>query len=398
MSIQGSKNATLPILSTAVLFKQEVVLHNVPELSDIYVMLDILSHLGATYSFDQGTVQLDCKNLKNRRIPEEFSNKLRASSLILGPMLARFGDCELGMPGGCVIGNRPLDLHFKGLQALGSAVYVESGMIRAQTEGLEGEFTLDFPSVGATENLISATVFNKGTVTLHNVAIEPEIMSMIEFLNQAGAKIERKEPATLVIEGVDALNSVEFRVPPDRIEAGTFLVAAFATKGNVTLRDANPDDMQAVLQKLSEMGAKIDIEGDRISLAYDGEIHGTTIKTSTHPGFPTDLQSPFCVLMTQATTPSILVENIFNSRYRYIDELQKMNANIRVEGNVAYVEPSRLSGCKIHSHELRGAASMILAGLTSDGVTRVTDLHYLYRGYESLVEKLQHLGADICYF
>lgn len=397
VSIQGSKNATLPILSAAILFKEEVILHNVPELSDIHVMLEILEYLGATYTFEQGTVHLNCENLQNRSVPDELSNKLRASSLILGPLLARFGYCELGMPGGCAIGNRPLDLHFKGLQALGSEIYLESGMIRAQTEGLKGEFTLDFPSVGATENLLSASVLSDGVVTIHNIAIEPEIMSMIDFLRKAGARIYKKDPATVVIEGVNELSSVEYYIPPDRIEAGTYLVAAFATKGNVTLLDVDPEDLHAPLQKLQEMGAHIEIGENSVSLSYNGEIRSTTIKTSTHPGFPTDLQSPFCVLMTQANAPSILVENIFNSRFRYIDELIKMNAMIRVEGNVAYIEPSKLSGCKINSFDLRGSAAMIIAGLVSEGVTRVTDLHYLYRGYEALIEKLQHLGADICY-
>lgn len=398
VSVQGSKNAALPILAAAVLNGEEVILHNVPELSDIRAMLEMLEYLGATYTFENGVVHLNTKDIQLKRIPDEMSNKLRASSLLLGPLLARFGSCEVGMPGGCSIGARPLDIHFKGFEKLGATVYLENGMIRAiSNNGLDGDFTLDFQSVGATENLIMSAVLGKGKVILRNIAMEPEIMNMIDFLNKGGAKIRLTDAATCEIEGVDMIGYTEHQVDPDRIEAATLLIAGLATKGEVTVSGSNPDDMSIFLDKIREMGARVVIEHDKITVSYVGPLQGVTIKTAVHPGFPTDMQSQMAVLMTQAESSSLVVENIFSNRYQHIGELQKMGAKARVEGNIAYIEPSELTGCRVAGYELRGAASMIIAGLLADGVTRVSNLHYLYRGYENFIEKLIHLGAEISY-
>jgi len=397
VSVQGSKNAALPQLAAAILSSEEVILHNVPNLSDIRVMLEILGHLGATYTFEDGVVHLDTKNVELKKIPDDLSNKLRASSLLLGPLLARFGECEVGMPGGCSIGSRPLDIHFKGFEKLGAEVYLENGMIRAKGSDLNGEFTLDFQSVGATENLIMSSVLGKGRVVLRNIAVEPEIMNMIDFLNKGGARIRMIDSATVEIEGVDKIGYVEHQVDPDRIEAATILLAGAATRGEVTVVGAKAEDLSILLDKLQEMGFKVIVERDMITVSYQGEFTGTTIKTAVHPGFPTDMQSQMCILMTQASTSSLVIENIFNNRFQHIGELQKMGAKARVEGNIAHIEPSELTGCRVAGYELRGSAAMVMAGLIADGVTRVSNLKYLYRGYEAFIEKLQHLGADISY-
>jgi UDP-N-acetylglucosamine 1-carboxyvinyltransferase len=301
------------------------------------------------------------------------------------------------MPGGCTIGSRPLDIHFKGFEKLGAEVYLENGVIRAQTEQLEGDFTLDFRSVGATENLIMAAVFSPSRVVLRNIATEPEIMNMIDFLNKAGARIRLTGQATVEIEGVPRLSYCEHQIDPDRIEAATLLIAGFASGGEVTLTGAKVEDLKVLLEKLQEMNAKVEIGPDYITVGYQGEILGTTIKTEVHPGFPTDMQSQMCVLMTQASTSSLVIENIFTNRFQHIGELQKMGAKARIEGNIAYIEKSNLTGCRVAGYELRGAASMVMAGILAEGVTRVNNLKYLYRGYEAIIEKFQHLGADIAY-
>lgn len=398
VSIQGSKNAALPVLAASVLFQGEVVLHNVPNLADIHSMLAILEYLGSKCSFVDGVVRLDNTNLESKSIPDELSNRLRASSLLLGPLLARFGKAEVAMPGGCKIGTRPMDIHFKGFEKFGAEVLLENGLISLEGDHLEGEFTLEFPSVGATENLVTAAVFNKSRIVLRNFAKEPEVLDLIRFLQTGGARIAFGEDhSSLIIEGISKLQHVEFTIQPDRIEAGTFLIAAFATKGNVQLTGVNPEHLSFVLEKLSEMGAKIDIEKDKISLAYDGVIKGTHVKTEVYPGFPTDLQSQMGVLMTQAEKGSSLTETVYERRFSYIDELLRMNGKVKVESRTAYFEPSELSGCRVEGFDLRGTASMIIAGLVSEGVTHVSGLHHMYRGYEAFIEKLQHLGADICY-
>lgn len=398
VSIQGSKNAALPILAASVLFKGEVILHNVPNLADIHSMLAILEYLGATHSFDNGVVRLNCSKIESKPIPEELSTKLRASSLLLGPLLSRFGKAEVAMPGGCKIGTRPMDIHFKGFEKFGATYTLENGFISLEGQDLEGEFTLEFPSVGATENLVAAAVHNSGRVVLRNFAKEPEVLDLIRFLQTGGARIAFGEDhSSLIIEGVKNLFNAEFTIQPDRIEAGTFLVAAFATKGNIQLNGVNAEHLSVVLEKLTEMGAKIEIEKDKISLAYDGKINGVHVKTEVYPGFPTDLQSQFGVLMTQSEQSARITETVYERRFTYVDELLRMNAKAKIEDRTAYFEPSQLSGCRVEGYDLRGTASMIIAGLLAEGVTHVSGLKHMYRGYEAFVEKLQHLGADIGY-
>lgn len=393
---QGSKNAALPMVSAFPLIP-EVELYNVPNLSDIHVMVDILKELGAEGDFRHGVIRLNMENLQNKPISEEHANKLRASSLFMGSMLGRFGEAEVGLPGGCVIGNRQLDIHYKGFESLGASVDLENGAVSLKAPSIEGRFTLSFPSVGATQNLISAAVLSKGETILHNIAIEPEVIDMIHFLNAAGANIQFIQPNTLHIVGVSKLRKVRYKVQADRIEAITLLIAGLATKGSVTVAHCDPSHFSYPLQMLEDMGAKLSIGGDYVTCSYQGALRGITLKTDVYPGFPTDMQAQFSVLMTQAQDASMLTEAIFNNRFRHLDELNKMNASINVEGKTALIKPSKLSGCRVDSYDLRGAASMIIAGLIADGMTSVSSLKYLYRGYEDFVGKLNYLGADISY-
>lgn len=397
VTTQGSKNAALPILAALPLLP-EVELTNVPDLSDIHVMVDILKYLGAEGSFKEGVVKLNLRNLMNRPISEDFSNKLRASSLFMGPLLGKFGEARVGMPGGCVIGSRPLDIHLSGFKTLGSDIEQDFGNITVKTSGLEGSYTLPFPSVGATQNFISAAVFSTGVVQLNNIAVEPEIFELVDFLNAAGADITFSHPKTLTIKGVDRLTPVQYKVQPDRIEAFTLLVAGVASKGSVKVTHMVPEHLNAPLQALAEMGVKVEIGDDWAEATYVGPLNGIQVETGVFPAFPTDCQQQLSILMALAETPSVLTEKVFNSRFKHLDELRKMGAEIKIgENNVAVFQHSNLTGCRVDSYDLRGAASMIIAGISSKGVTTVQSLRYLYRGYEEFIEKLNYLGAEISY-
>ena len=398
VGVQGSKNATLPILASAVLFNKKVKLRNVPDIADVHSMLEILEYLGASCSFENNVVYLDGSQIQNKTITDDLSSKLRASSLLLGPLLARFGFCEVGMPGGCSIGPRPLNFHFDGFEHLGSSVSVEEGIVKATANSIKGDFTLEFPSVGATQNLINSAIFANGSVILRNIAIEPEVMAMIEFLNGAGAKIKVFEQNSVEIIGIKELVQTEYQIPFDRIEAGTIACAALATKGDVLIKGVNPNDMAIVLQKLADMGAKIEIKENSVRVKYVGNLIGTNIRTGVHPAFPTDMQSQFSVLMTRAESMSVITETIFNNRFRHLDELMKLSGDITIEKNTAVINPSQLSACRVHGYDLRGSASMVIAGLVAKGATRVDGLEYMYRGYENFIEKLIHLGAEVYYF
>ncbi|MED4285552.1 UDP-N-acetylglucosamine 1-carboxyvinyltransferase [Priestia megaterium] len=400
VTTQGSKNSALPLLASLPLF-DEVEIANCPDLTDIHVMVDTLKYLGATGSFSDGVVKLNLRNIMNRPISEEFTNKLRASSLFLGSLLARFGEARVGMPGGCVIGSRPLDIHLNGFKSLGAEVDKGAGNITVTSNGLEGQFTLPLPSVGATQNLIYASVFSPSEVKLHNIAIEPEIFELVDFLNAAGANITFENPKTLTIRGVKRLNPIQFNVQPDRIEAFTLLVAGVATKGSVKVTHCRPEHLTAPLQALEAMGAKVEVGDDWIEASYIGPLKGIQVETGFYPAFPTDCQQQISILMALAETPSILSEKVFNSRFRHLDELRNMGAEIKINDNSAVIQRSEnergMIGCKVDSYDLRGAASMIIAGMVSEGVTTVQSLRYLYRGYEEFIEKLNRLGAEISY-
>lgn len=397
--VQGSKNAALPILAATVLVPKQITLYNVPDIVDVRAMLEIMEFLGSTYTFENNVLVIDNSNLENKTISDELSSKLRASSLLLGPLLARFGSCSVGMPGGCSIGPRPLNYHFDGFEHLNSTVSVEKGIIKASSKDIKGEYTLEFPSVGTTQNLVNASVYTKEEVTINNIAIEPENMALFNFLNTMGADVNMVGSNSVKIKGVERLRGGEFTIPFDRIEAGTLLVAAFATKGEITLKGVDAQEMSSILQKLMDMGAHIEVADNEVTLKYNGKILGTNIRTGVHPAFPTDMQSQFSILMTRAEKDnfSVITETIFDNRFRHLDELRKMSAEIHVEKNMAIIYPSKLSACPVKGYDLRGSASMVIAGLIAKGATRVEGLDYMYRGYESFVEKLTHLGADIYY-
>lgn len=397
--VQGSKNAALPILAATVLSHRKVTLYNVPDIVDVRAMLEIMEYLGAVYTFKNNVVVIDNENLENKVITDELSSKLRASSLLLGPLLARFGSCSVGMPGGCSIGSRPLDYHYDGFKHLNSTVAVDEGFIKATSTDIKGDYTLTFPSVGATQNLVNASVFTKEGVIIRNIALEPENMALFDFLNTMGADVKMMDTNAVKVTGVESLRGGEFTIPFDRIEAGTLLVAAFATKGEITLTGVKANEMSSILQKLMDMGAYIETTENEVTLKYNGKILGTTIKTGVHPAFPTDMQSQFSILMTRADKDnfSVITETIFNNRFRHLDEVRKLNAEITIEKDVAIIYPSKLSACPIKGYDLRGAASMVIAGLIAKGATRVEGLDYMYRGYEAFIEKLTHLGADIYY-
>lgn len=397
VGVQGSKNAVLPIIAASVLNKKNITLRNVPHINDVQSLLEILASLGMEYTYEKNVLKMNGEKIKNTVITDELTSKLRASSLLLGPLLARFHSCGVGMPGGCSIGPRPLNYHFEGFEQLGANIIVEEGIVKAKSKNISGEFTLPFPSVGATQNLISSSVLSKGKTFIHNVAVEPEVMALIDFLNESGAKIEVFDTNSVKIIGVDSLKSVEYTIPSDRIEAITLLCAGAVTKGDITVRGIEPKDLHNVLQTLSNMGLEVTTKKKSVRVRYVGKLNGTTIRTGVHPAFPTDAQAQFSVLMTRADTMSMITENVFNNRFQHLEELIKMSADITIEKNVAVIQPSQLSGCRVQGYELRGTASMIIAGLIAKGTTRVDNLKYMYRGYECFVEKLNHLGAEIYY-
>lgn len=397
VGVQGSKNTALPVLAAAVLSDKSVTLRNLPDIYDVRSLLEILDFMGAQYTFEENVLHFDGSTIDNKVITDELSSKLRASSLLLGPLLARFGSCAVGMPGGCSIGPRPLNYHFDGFEHLGAEVLVEEGIVRAVAPDVNGEYTLEFPSVGATQNLINSAVFGSGKTIIHGIATEPEVLGLIEFLNLAGANVKTFDGNSVEIIGVDGLKGVEYTIPFDRIEAITLLTAGAATKGDVTVTGANPKDMTSVLQKLEDMGLEVTTTENSVRVRYIGVMQGVNIRTGVHPAFPTDAQAQFSVLMTRADSFSVITETIFNNRFRHLDEMMKMSADITIEKNMAIIYPSQLSACRVKGYELRGTASMIIAGLVAKGSTRVDELENMYRGYEAFVEKLDFLGAEIYY-
>ncbi len=400
VTVQGSKNAALPIIAACALINGKVTLYNVPNIYDIRMLINILESLGAKYTFEMNVLEIDCSELQNGVVTEEFTNQIRASSLLLGPLLARFGRAELGMPGGCSIGSRPLDIHMSGFEKLGAVTKLEYGVISIGAESLEGEFHLPLPSVGATQNLVMSAMGAKKPVMLHNIAIEPEVMDMIHFLQEAGAEIEYiSETKSLMIHPCKLSTHVTYHVQSDRVEAGTLLCAGLITKGEVTVTDINPYHMQAMLATMEQMGADVSTTENSVTVAYKEPLRSVDITTMVYPGFPTDMQPQFGALFTQAEGRSMITETLFNSRFRYFEEMRKMNAQVKLDshGHTCMVERSQLTGCKVEGHDLRGTAALVLAGLSAEGISFVTGLRHMYRGYEDFITKLNHLGANIIY-
>ncbi|QHK91952.1 UDP-N-acetylglucosamine 1-carboxyvinyltransferase [Staphylococcus aureus] len=401
VKVEGAKNAVLPILTASLLASDKPSnLVNVPALSDVETINNVLTTLNAdvTYKKDENAVVVDATKTLNEEAPYEYVSKMRASILVMGPLLARLGHAIVALPGGCAIGSRPIEQHIKGFEALGAEIHLENGNIYANAkDGLKGtSIHLDFPSVGATQNIIMAASLAKGKTLIENAAKEPEIVDLANYINEMGGRITGAGTDTITINGVESLHGVEHAIIPDRIEAGTLLIAGAITRGDIFVRGAIKEHMTSLVYKLEEMGVELDYQEDGIRVRAEGELQPVDIKTLPHPGFPTDMQSQMMALLLTANGHKVVTETVFENRFMHVAEFKRMNANINVEGRSAKLEgKSQLQGAQVKATDLRAAAALILAGLVADGKTSVTELTHLDRGYVDLHGKLKQLGADI---
>ncbi|WP_066248581.1 UDP-N-acetylglucosamine 1-carboxyvinyltransferase [Neobacillus drentensis] len=399
VKVEGAKNAVLPVLAATLLASDgKSVIRDVPTLSDVYTINEVLRNLNAEVSFENNTVVVDASRVLKDEAPFEYVRKMRASVLVMGSLLARNGRARVALPGGCAIGSRPIDQHLKGFEAMGAKVKVGNGFIEAEVDGrLQGaKIYLDFPSVGATENIMMAATLAVGTTIIENVAKEPEIVDLANFLNKMGAKVRGAGTGTLRIEGVDVLFGAEHNIIPDRIEAGTFMVAAAITGGNVLVKGAVPEHLSSLIAKMVEMGITIQEEEDGVRVIGTDRMKAVDIKTMPHPGFPTDMQSQMMALLLRANGTSMITETVFENRFMHVEEFRRMNADIKIEGRSVILNgSSNLQGAEVSATDLRAAAALVLTGLVSEGMTRVTELKHLDRGYVDFHGKLASLGADI---
>lgn len=402
VKISGAKNAVLPIIAATLLAQDKpCVLDEVPYLNDVCTIAEVLRQLGAKVDFNrqQHTLFVDSTVLKTVDAPYDLVRKMRASFVIMGPLLARYGKAKISMPGGCAIGTRPIDLHLKGFEALGAEIEIGHGFISATApNGLKGtSIYLDFPSVGATENIIMAACMAEGQTILENAAQEPEIIDLANFLNIMGAKIRGAGTNVIKITGVPKLIGHNYTIIPDRIEAGTYMVAVAMTGGDIYIENAISEHLKPVIAKLNEAGVKIEEDIDGIRVSCNKRPKAIDIKTLPYPGFPTDMQAQFMAMLTIADGIGLVTETVFENRFMHVDELKRMGACIKVDGRTSIVEgvPS-LNGCQVKATDLRAGAAMVLAGLVANGETEVSYIHHIDRGYDNLVEKLCGLGADIC--
>jgi len=399
--ISGAKNAVLPLMAATLLSEETCKIDDVPELKDVIVMRDMLVSFGAKIGCDgKGEISVDIGEITTTNGDYELVKKMRASFLVMGPLLARCGRAYMPLPGGCAIGKRPIDLHLKGFKALGADVVEGDFFVEAKVgpKGLIGDtIYLDFPSVGATENLMMAAVLAEGTTYLENAAEEPEIVDLANFLNKMGARIKGAGTDTIKIEGVKKLKGVQHTVIPDRIETGTFMLAAAVTRGEVLIKNIVPDHVKPIIAKLKECGVSVELVDEGLYVdARDRELTATNIKTLPYPGFPTDIQSPFMAFLTTVKGSSEVKESVFENRFMHVNELNRMGANIKTKDRTAYVPgDSKLEGAKVVATDLRAGAAMVLAGLYAEGITEVTQIYHIERGYENFVEKFRNIGATI---
>ena len=397
VKVSGAKNAALPILVSSLLVDGWNTYHNVPHLMDVESTKVLLSNLGAEIESDGDTVRINAQGVRNHEAPYDLVRKMRASILVLGPILARLKKARVSLPGGCAIGARPINLHLKGLARLGADIDLKHGYVEAEAPQLKGnEIYLDVATVTGTENLMMAAVLAKGTTVLRNAAREPEVKALADVLVQMGADISGAGTSVMVIKGVPELKPVSVTILPDRIETGTLMVAAALTRGDVVLTGCEPGHLEAVIHKLRLAGAEVVSHGSRIAVRGPDDIASIDIKTLAYPGFPTDMQAQFMVLMSVAKGLSIISETIFENRFIHVSELKRMGADINISGNTALIKGvPQLSGAPVMATDLRASASLVLAGLAAKGTTEVLRVYHLDRGYESLEKKLAHLGADI---
>ncbi len=395
--VSGSKNASLPILAATVLNKGITKLYNVPDIHDTKVMLEILKYLGCKIKRSSDKIVVDARDVKKNNIPEELMRQMRSSVILVGALIGRFKEATFSCPGGCDIGARPIDLHLKAFTNLGINIEEDSGYIKCKCDEIKaGKIQLDFPSVGATENAMLSAVMADGQTIITNAAMEPEIVDLQNFLNKMGAKIEGAGSNVIKIKGVAKLKDTGYNIMPDRIEAGTILCCVAVTSGKIKLKNVIPEHLAPVLDKLEESGCKLDIKKDEISLQAPKKLKAVDIKTMPYPGFPTDMQSIFVGMISIAKGTSVIIENIFENRYKYTNELKRMGANIIIEGRTAVIKGVRkLSGVTVNATDLRGGAALIVAALVAKGKTKICNIEYILRGYENIDKKLNTIGAKI---
>ena len=397
VQVRGAKNATLPLMAAAILAEQPCTLHNVPCLHDVFSMDKLLGAMGMSVEFTGRYMTLDASTMDSQFAPYDLVRKMRASFFVLGPLMGRFRKAKVSLPGGCAIGTRPVDIHLKGFEALGVKIRIEQGYVVAEGAMDGADFALDFPSVGATENLMMAACKAKGVTRLSNVAREPEIVDLAHFLNAMGAQISGAGTDLITISGVDTLAGVEHVVIADRIEAGTFLIAAVATHGDVTVLNANADHLPTFIAKLREAGAEIEVHGSRIRARGPETIKAVDVITQPYPGFPTDLQAQIMAMLCTAQGVSVIKETVFENRFMQVSELTRMGAVIDLDGSAAIVRGvAALSGAPVMASDLRASAALVIAGLTAvKGETAINRVYHIDRGYERIEERLSSLGADI---
>ncbi|WP_147802769.1 UDP-N-acetylglucosamine 1-carboxyvinyltransferase [Alkalicoccus halolimnae] len=398
--IEGAKNAVLPVITASILASKGTSnIYDVPPLADVYTISEVLRNLFADVEYD-GTnhLKINAEKPLATEAPFEFVRKMRASFLVMGPLLARVGHARIALPGGCAIGSRPIDQHLKGFEAMGATVEIGNGYIEAKVDGRlqGGKVYLDFPSVGATENIMMAASMAEGRTVIENAAEEPEIVCLATYLNAMGAKVRGAGTGTIRIDGVEELTAADHTIIPDRVEAGTFMAAAAITGGNVLIENVLPEHLRPVIAKMTEMGIHIEEEGTGLRVIGPEKMKAVDIKTMPHPGFPTDMQSQMMALMLIAEGNSVITETVFENRFMHVEEFRRMNADIKIEGRTSIVNgPVKLQGAEVASTDLRAGAALVLTGLVADGYTRVTELKHIDRGYVDFTEKLLALGANI---
>lgn len=399
IKISGAKNAALPILAAGLLASAPIHLGNIPHLHDVTTMISLLGRLGANITLhERSNIEIDASHLDSTHAPYELVRTMRASVLVLGPLLSRFGQAEVSLPGGCAIGTRPVDQHLKGMQAMGAEITIHDGYIRAKANRLHGAtIVMDIVTVTGTENIMMAAVLAKGQTIIHNAAREPEVEDLANFLIAMGAKITGAGTSTIIIDGVDTLHGGSYHVLPDRIETGTYLAAAVITRGRIKLKNTRPDLVESVLLKFEETGAEIDIGSDWISLDMKGNRpKAVSLSTAPYPAFPTDMQAQMMAVNTIAEGTSVITETIFENRFMHVQELQRMGARIALKGNTAICTgTTQLTGAPVMATDLRASASLVLAGLAATGDTIIDRIYHIDRGYECIEEKLTQLGASI---
>lgn len=399
VKVSAAKNSVLPIIAASLLSPFECNLEDIPFLDDVCVICDVLNSIGASINLNKKSNRISIKadSVSSIEPPYELVRKMRASFLVIGPLLSRFGRCRISLPGGCNIGTRPIDLHLKGFSALGADVRLGHGYVEASCNKLKGaKIYLDFPSVGATENIMMAAVLAQGETIIENAAEEPEVVDLSNFLNSMGANIIGAGTDTIRITGVKELKGTTHQVIPDRIEAGTYMVAAAITQGNIVVENVILEHIRPVIAKLSEAGITVIEEQNKVKVISDGCAKSVDIKTMPYPGFPTDMQAQFMALMSISKGTSIITETVFENRFMHVTELKRMGANIKIDGRSAVVEGvEKLTGAQVKATDLRAGAALVLAGLAADGKTEISEIHHLDRGYVDIVGKLQSLGADI---